>query len=102
MKIDFKIQLVDADFEPAFIDKEKQDPLMANDFLRRHLFNRMKTNESDLDKYFNWGMDLKDGVIDLDKNGQNDLIKFIRDPETYMPVMYKGQLLKLIDDAKEK
>lgn len=102
MKIDFKKQLLDSDLEPSFYDEKKKEKVMAHDVLRRHLFNKMKASESDVDKYFNWGMELKNGIVDLDKVGQEDLKKFIGDPDTFMPVMHKGQLKKIITDAQDK
>jgi len=100
MKIDFKKQLLDANFEPAYYDDKKAEKVMAHDILRRHLMNKLKASSSDADKFFDWAIDLKKGIVDLDKNSQADLIKFISDPDTFMTVGQKGQLKKIISDAK--
>lgn len=99
MKIDFSKQLLDAEGEPAVYTDTKH-PVMAKDIVRRGLLNSFSKTEGDIDKYFDWAMELKaTGVLSLDKSDQNKLMQFVTGLE--IPILNKAQLRNLIDSAKE-
>ncbi|WP_420582097.1 hypothetical protein [Reichenbachiella sp.] len=99
MNIDFSKQLLDTEGEPA-IYTDTQQPIVAKDILRRGLLASFSKSEGDIDKYFDWAMELKDsGVLKLDKADQNKLKQFITGME--ITILNKAQLRNLIDSAKE-
>ncbi len=99
MKLDFNTVILDTEGNPVeFADTDEE--MKASTVLRRHLLNGLSSDEHEVIKYFDWGFELKNsGVIDIDPSDKSKLTQFIIQART-MPILYKGQLLKIIKNEK--
>ncbi|MFY0628220.1 MAG: hypothetical protein JXR07_18115 [Reichenbachiella sp.] len=96
MKLDFKKPCLDTEGE---IIKENNQSVLMSDLLRKALMTSQSNDETDIIKFFDWSLDLKKGVLDLDKADQKKLKDFITNEKNFF-LMTKAQMFKVLEKPK--
>lgn len=95
-ELNFSLPYNNLNGEAFFVEEKKQ---MLNEIIGNAL---VSTNKGEALKFYDWAVRLHKGdVILVDKSDLKKIRDFIEDSET-MFILCKAQLLKIIDEAKEK